>query len=392
MLKGPLDWLVKHTIKYNKYNLKYLAMCEPKTSTKPKLASYSDAKQFRSFLKGQVFGTIPEVTNDAISNPQIKNRTIIITGANSGLGLEASKQLIQFDCISRLVLACRSTTKGDTAREAVLACVPKDRKDKVDVQVWQLDMASKASIVAFSERTKRDLDRIDAVVLNAGVDLGSRYDKVGEEEGGYEMTLMVNVIGTIMLATLMVPVLREKTSGLAQTPRITITGSAVQFFVKYNVLVDAQYEEKGEGIFKWLSDEKRWKGKITEERYFFSKGLLQMLVRQLAARIQKGTVIINCVGPGYCETELFRESATMGSRIGMKLIGWEAKVGARSLVIGAIGKNGDEKSHGGYMSEGQVRDCSSWFETEQGDQIGRQLWKEVMDVTREVAPYAESSL
>lgn len=346
-----------------------------------KIVPYSNGPQVRDFMKGQIFGTIPPLTASEIASPDDRSRTIIITGANSGLGLEAAKQLVRLGVVSRLILACRSMDRGRKARDFVLAAEGESQSN-VAVDVWVLDMSSRSSIRAFAERAGQELNRIDAIILNAGVDL-MRYEKVSEEDGGYELSIMVNVVGTVVLAVLMVPILRAK--ALPQSPpRVTIVGSSVQFAVDYQLVVDAATNERGEGVLGWLSDESRWRDKITKDRYFLTKGLLQMAVRQLARRVADGEkgrqtrkTIINCVNPGWCRTDLFRESGTFGSRMGLRLIGWDAEVGARALIIGAIGINGDQSSHGGYMSEGKVKTCCTWFETEQGEEIARRLWEEV---------------
>lgn len=363
-----------------------------------KLASYSDGPQIRDFIKSQVFGTIHPITVSEISNPDIKNRTIIITGANTGIGLQTAKQMAQIDCVSRLILACRNLSKGEAARNVILAGVQDNRKGSIDVHVWQLDMSVSTSIVAFADRAGKELDRIDAVVLNAGVDLVA-YQRALQKNRGLEMTLMVNVIGTVLLAVLMVPVLREKRSQSELAPRITIVGSAVQFFAKYDVLLQAAQGQTEESILEWLSNETRWDGKITEERYYLSKGMLQMLVQHLAAKVSqsakdngKKMIVLNCVAPGYCRTELFEQSGTAASRMALRLIGWDGSVGARALITGAIGKEGDEKSHGGYMSHAKVKKHSAWFETTQGREIGEHLWREMVEIMEETQPGAEKRL
>ena len=130
------------------------------------------------------------------------------------------------------------------------------------------------------------------------------------------MTVMVNVVGTLVLAVLMVSVMRSqmaRNSGKAvgrngmSPPRISIVGSAVQFFAKYEQLLEAS--QSGEGILRWFSDKERWNGKITQDRYNLSKGMVQMLVRCLAKQVSKGEkegkgmVVVNCLNPGYCRTE-----------------------------------------------------------------------------------------
>lgn len=361
----------------------------------PKLVSYSDSKQIRSFIRGQACGTISPIPTSALLS-DLPSRTIIITGSNSSLGLEAAKQLYTLG-VGRLVLACRSVQRGEEARRTILNGVKKPtnssstQKSEQTIDVYELDMSSTTSIVAFSQRVK-ELDRIDTIVLNAGVDLVS-YRKNAPE--GYEMTMMVNVIGTFLLATLMVPILRQSSTynKLSEPPRISIVGSAVHFFAKYELILKAA--GSGEGILRYLSDEARWTGKITEDRYYLSKGCVQMLVQHLARLITasgKPPVIVHAVQPGYCRTNLFNESTSFGSRIALRLIGWDAEVGGRALVAGAIGKEGGEKSHGGYMSEGHLREATSWLATEQGKEASAKLWTEIAEIIERAQPGTVSSL
>lgn len=202
-----------------------------------------------------------------------------------------------------------------------------------------------------------------------------------ETAEGYEMTIMVNVIGTMLLATLMVPIVRDRSDG----GRISIVGSAVQFMTDYQILVDGLdvSNDRGldQGILKWLSEENQWKRNSGEDRYMLSKGILQMMVQQLAKIVSeagKETVVVNCVAPGYCRTELFRENKGWKNRMALKLVARDAEIGARALIVGAVGVEGGVKSHGGYMSEGVVKKASSWFDTEQGQEISLRMWNEVV--------------
>lgn len=72
---------------------------------------------------------------------------------------------------AKIILAVRSTEKGNTARETLLAA--KGVQAAVDaglvVEVWQLDLASFASVKAFAKRAEEELQRLDVVVENAGM-------------------------------------------------------------------------------------------------------------------------------------------------------------------------------------------------------------------------------
>jgi retinol dehydrogenase-12 len=142
-------------------------------------------------------------------------QTFIVTGSNTGLGLEAAKHLVTLNA-TRVILAVRSLLKGEAAKTSIEATTSRLGV----VEVWELDLASHNSIRAFVKRAAAELDRIDAVIENAGVAL-----QTWSETAGTETTVAVNVIGTMMLAILLLPVLRESGKRCNILPRITIVTS-----------------------------------------------------------------------------------------------------------------------------------------------------------------------
>jgi NAD(P)-dependent dehydrogenase (short-subunit alcohol dehydrogenase family) len=115
------------------------------------------------------------------------DQTIIITGANVGLGLEAARHFYRLNC-ARLILAVRSVPKGQTEKEDILQSVT-HRIDAAAIEVWQLDLSNTISTLAFAQRANKELSRVDVVIENAGVNIKSQT--MAE---GIEQTLQVNVI------------------------------------------------------------------------------------------------------------------------------------------------------------------------------------------------------
>jgi NAD(P)-dependent dehydrogenase (short-subunit alcohol dehydrogenase family) len=113
---------------------------------------------FLDLLYSQLLVKIPEQTSD------FTNQTVIVTGSNTGLGLEAARLLLRLNA-SKVILAVRTISKGEAAAKSIISScsVPASR-----VEVWQLDMSNKESIVAFAKRAAA-LDRLDAAILNDGV-------------------------------------------------------------------------------------------------------------------------------------------------------------------------------------------------------------------------------
>jgi NAD(P)-dependent dehydrogenase (short-subunit alcohol dehydrogenase family) len=158
------------------------------------------------------FRTIPVLQNLQTG------KTIVITGANSGLGLEAARHFTRLQA-DRIILACRDVAKGNAAVTVIHDSYP-DSYTRLDV--WQLDLGVFDNVKTFAARAENELDRLDVLLSNASI-APSAYSETGE---GWESTLAVNVIGTSLLAVLLLPKLRETAKQHKTQAHLTITSSA----------------------------------------------------------------------------------------------------------------------------------------------------------------------
>lgn len=199
----------------------------------------------------------------------------------------------------------------------------------------------------------------------------------------YESTLTVNVISTFLVAMLSIPKLRH-TSKMQQKPSsLVVTGSGIHIFAKHKYLSQPASGQ----IFTSLNDKST---ADMADRYQLSKLLVLLGVRQLAGQLsltsekKDGTVIINCVNPGWCKTELFRTNdGGPGGRIGLRLIGRTAEEGARTLVDAVVA---DQKSHGKYLSECRVKPESTWVRSDEGGLVEKRVWKELVALLEGICP------
>lgn len=90
-------------------------------------------------------------------------QTIIVTGSNVGLGLEAARHFTRLNA-QKVILAVRDTAKGDAAKRSI----EESTKRTGIVQVWQLDLTSYDSVKQFAVKAQ-SLRRLDILVENAGV-------------------------------------------------------------------------------------------------------------------------------------------------------------------------------------------------------------------------------
>ncbi|OGM47779.1 hypothetical protein ABOM_003238 [Aspergillus bombycis] len=118
------------------------------------------------------------------------DQVAIVTGANTGLGLESARQLLSYN-LSHLIIAVRSAAKGETAASTLRKEYP-----MASIEVWQLDMSSYDSVRAFVRRTESQLSRLDIAILNAG--LGKMHFGVVPSTGHEEVIQKVLSTPTLL--------------------------------------------------------------------------------------------------------------------------------------------------------------------------------------------------
>ena len=271
---------------------------------------------------------------------------------------------------SHLILGCRNVTKGEEARTVILRACQLSKPPMV--KVWPVDMTSYQSVLAFGRRASSTLSSLDTVILNAGVDY-----KDFELAEGVESTLTVNVVSTLLLAHLLLPKLRETAEQRNRATHLTFVGSMIHVFAEVDQLCNTK---RGE-IFETLSDPAQ-----TDmlNRYYLSKLILTLVVRDLAAQFDKSArktaspVIINDVNPGWCKTGLFRYNELgFAPRIMLRLIGRTGEVGARTLTHAA---SAGQETHGRYVSECQVKSESTFVRSKEGLSVQEKLGSELREI------------
>lgn len=158
--------------------------------------------------------------------PNLTGKVVVITGANSGLGLESTKALAGKG--ATVVMACRNMSKAEKAKAEVLAGNPSGKLD-----VMQLDNAYLASVHTFAEAFKVKYDRLDVLLNNAGVMAIPRT----LTEDGFEMQLGVNHLGHFALTGLLLDVL---VSTLGARVHNTSSSAAFNGAIKFDDLMGEQ--------------------------------------------------------------------------------------------------------------------------------------------------------
>ncbi|RHZ65527.1 uncharacterized protein CDV56_109133 [Aspergillus thermomutatus] len=272
----------------------------------------------------------------APSTTSLRGKAGLATGSNTGLGYQASAQLLALG-LSHLILAVRSASKGEAARKSLLASLPASPKPPV-VEVWELDLGSYASVMAFVERLKQSDIQIDFALLNAGV---ANFHYTVNQSTSHETSIQINWLSTALLTLLLLPVLDSQASQNLNRARpvISIVGSETAAWAKFK---EAHVSTKqGIPLIDVLDDPSHFN---MGDRYYTSKLLYQLFFLELfkhrsSAKRSTGA-ILNLVNPGFCYgSELHRTAEGAFGKVlsGMKrVIGRSVSMGARTLVHSSV--------------------------------------------------------
>ncbi|KAI8167145.1 hypothetical protein K4K49_008042 [Colletotrichum sp. SAR 10_70] len=315
------------------------------------------------FLQSQLFTEVPVPTK------KFNGQTIIVTGSNTGLGLEAARHFILLEA-AKVILAVRSIPKGKEA----LTRLEEATGTKGVVEVWELDLSSYATVHKFAKQAC-SLERLDVLVNNAGV---MTYDFVLAEKD--DSLITVNAVSPLLLSILLLPKMRETSLRYDKETVITFVGSLGHARVDF-------IESKSEHIFKDLAVEKV--ARMTE-RYNISKVIQLQLARELAENVTKseklGNIVVSVVNPGLSDTEVTRNLGWLQGKIVkvvLSLVGRAPEEASRTLVLAA---EGGTETHGQYLDDGKVGRPSKFITSDEGTKVQKQLWKELLEKLDAIAP------
>ncbi|KPM41033.1 hypothetical protein AK830_g5547 [Neonectria ditissima] len=250
------------------------------------------------------------------------------------------------------------------------------------IEVWELDLANYESVLSFGARVRSQLPRLDIFIANAGIEAG-RFELVE----GLERTLTINVVSTFLSCMAVLPKLRETSETYDTTTNLTATGSVYHIFAPDSQLDMAQDSD----VFDALSDSKT---ADMPGRYALSKLVMHQCVAELAKLVSaspgssKSQVVVNVVNPGWCKTEVTRNRpVSWVEHMLSALMCWTAEKGGRAMVFAAVaGKD----SHGGYISECELKQQSEFMRSERGVAIQRRVWRDLLARIERISPEVAS--
>ncbi|KAK5174978.1 uncharacterized protein LTR77_000114 [Saxophila tyrrhenica] len=305
------------------------------------------------------------------TRPSFKGRNVIVTGANVGLGYETALKFVQLGA-DKVVLACRSLSKGEEAKRRIDAQTKKPQS----TVVWQLDMGNYDSIKDFAARANSELDHLDIACLNAGV----MSIPFKQSDYGYEQTLQVNVLSTTYLALLLIPQLRASKTE-KYNPVLEIVGSSNAYIVSKLVSETAPFaaynKPENYSPAPMYNTSKLFVGYVEQE------------LTALVANKETGRpdVFLSVVCPGACKSELGRNADAWYFKAMLyvleKLVQRTAEEGARTYISGV---DQAEKIHGGFWKNDEIRPPAPLMQGEKGKKLQQIVWKEVTDALARDVP------
>jgi len=240
--------------------------------------------------------------------PSFAGRTVIVTGANSGLGEVTARELARVG--ATVVLAVRNTAKGDAAAAGMVGDVNGASGATGRVEVRQLDLQDLASVRAFASR----VDAVDVLVNNAGI-MAVPYAQTVD---GFESQIGTNHLGHFALTNLLLPKV---------TDRVVTVSSMMHLLGKIS-LKDLNW--KSRPYSAWLA-------------YGQSKLANLLFTKELQRRLDAAgsAVKSHAAHPGYSATNLQSHSEGALGRLfeaGDQIVATDADFGARQTLY-AVSQN-----------------------------------------------------
>ncbi len=294
-------------------------------------------------------GAKQEVKQGAKQDQRLQGKTCLVTGANTGIGLETVRGLANQG--ATVIMTSRSREKGEAALAGLRDSTGSDRLELLD-----LDLASFASIRRAAAEVLERHAELHVLVNNAGLILGDRRTT----EEGLEMTLGVNHFGTFLLTQL----LRER-----------IEASAPARIV--NVSSEAHRGAKSMG-FDDLQSERSYS---SWDAYGRSKLANILFTAELAEQLEGKGVTANSLHPGVVRSGFARDGDTRGLFSFLVVLGGplllSAKRGARTSIYVASSPEVEAMS-GLYFKRCKALDPSH---AARDGKAQKQLWKVSEELT-----------
>jgi len=218
----------------------------------------------------------------------MSEKTVLITGANKGIGFEIARQLGKIDF--KVFLTARNEARGQQAAEKL-------KSQNIDAVFVQLDVTDPSSVDTAFEQVREKCTRIDVLINNAAINIG-KGDILDMSISTLRQTIDTNVYGVIEVTRKFLPLMR-----------------------------------KGGRIINVSSD----LGSLSQmgsyaPAYSISKTMLNAVTKQFAGALEKRGISVNSVHPGWVQTDMGGSRAPVPVEKGAETAVWLATEAPQSLT------------------------------------------------------------
>ncbi|XP_029935166.1 retinol dehydrogenase 12-like [Myripristis murdjan] len=274
------------------------------------------------------------------SDARLDGKTVLITGANTGIGKETALDLAKRG--ARVIMACRDMEKAQVAMKEII-----EGSGSENVVCMKLDLSDSKSIREFAEAINRDEAKLNILINNAGV-MVCPYGKTAD---GFEMQIGVNHMGHFLLTYLLIDLIKRSTPA-----RIINVSSMAHAWGSINL--------------EDINSEKRYDKRAA---YGQSKLANVLFTRSLAKRLEGTGVTVYSLHPGVVQTDLWRHLSGPEQFV-MKIVSPFTKSsiqGAQTTIYCAVEPTLETES-GGYYSDCAPASCSA---AASDDNMAQKLWE-----------------
>ncbi|XP_017321931.1 C-factor [Ictalurus punctatus] len=247
-----------------------------------------------------------------MSNAFKNCKTVLVTGANRGLGLQIVESLVTGGfCPGKIIATAR---RPDDAKE--LQCLSKNHPN---IHIITLDVISEESIKKASVEVEEIVqeDGLNCLINNAGINVMANFETVTAEK--MLKNFHTNCVGPLMITKAMLPMLKR---AAAKGVGMGIHRAAVINVTSLLGSVELNWGERAKD-FKWYP-------------YRTSKSALNMITRCMAVDLEPDGILCMAIHPGWVRTDMGGQEAPLST---------EESIGSVLAVIGSL----TEKDHGMFL-------------------------------------------
>jgi NAD(P)-dependent dehydrogenase (short-subunit alcohol dehydrogenase family) len=275
--------------------------------------------------------------------PSLQDKTVLVTGATSGIGEAAARKLASLG--AHTILVGRNRKKCEAVAQNLIRA-----SNNRNIDVFQADLSSQSEIRGLAAELISHVDKLDVLVNNAGALFKTRKQSID----GLELTFALNHLGYFLLTVLLLPALRKSPSG-----RIVVVGSHAHEGARMD-FDDLQLEHGYERI----------------NAYRQSKLANLLFTFELARLLRGEHITVNALTPGNVATNLGRNNGALKTTM-RNLVGLlrgsmlTAGVGAGTVVYLAASPEVEGVTGHYFREERPISPSSSALDSE----AARRLWE-----------------